>query len=494
MVDIQLNDKNSNTKHQKYIDFYTTLNANEVKDTEYWGLGIENESYLMFKNLVNVQRHVYLMDQKPERYSVNYWKNYKKTALFNTLRDLPDNIETPIYVNGYLFQKTDINGYHSTLYKEKSTINLKFNGTTVDEYLKRESPVVSELFKNNIIYDGDTIEFTTFDFYKTTVESTIKELIEVKAKFLSEVNTHLCGKGQFCDELIYPPFNYGFAKHLSNPGNIAMCNNGTYHINITLPTALNSNGDIADLKGFRDRHANAIRGIQWIEPLLIALYGSPDILHTLNSKYSGGSQRLSLSRYIGMGIYDTGAMEKGKLLDTFDYNKSPGYFTKLHSNSPYNPPKKIGYDFNYNKFTKHGIELRILDYFPEEYLESVINLLVLICDYSTKQEIPDPRQHHLWNDVVLDCLRNGSNASMKPEFYNLLFSIFGIQTCWPWLNLFFPLKDKSVVSVMNTLSTDLYKYERNGDVSKKLSPNMKPICLVDYNRKIKMTFKKIMKV
>ena len=38
-------------KHQKYIDFYDNL---KKTDTEYWGIGIENESYIMFKEPVKV--------------------------------------------------------------------------------------------------------------------------------------------------------------------------------------------------------------------------------------------------------------------------------------------------------------------------------------------------------------------------------------------------------------------------------------------------------
>ncbi len=483
-----MNSKIYGEKHTKYIEFYAALQKDPTKDTEYWGIGIENESYLMFKNLIKIPRHVYLMNQRPERYSVDYWKNYKKQPLFSTLQKLPSHIETPIYINGYLFQNSDIHGNHKTLYTSPPRVNPQYLGVTVDTYLKNVSPVIRDLFKTNIIYDGDTIEFTTFNFYKTNVLTAIKELSDIKTRFLEEVNLHLYGKGLFQNELIYPPFNYGFAEHLSNPDNIAMCNNGTYHINITLPTILDVDGSIRNLKEFRDAHANAIRGIQWVEPLLVALYGSPDILHTLNTTYSGGSQRLSLSRYIGLGTYDTIAMEKGKLLDCNDPKKSTGYLKELHCNSPYLPPEKTGYDFNYNKFTKHGIELRILDSFPEEFLEDVMNFLVLICDYSTKYDIPDPRLDSAWNKAVLDCLRYGSDAVIMPTFYTVIYDIFGMMTCWSWMSVLFLVPSdthKTPMKVMKEISEHLYRYNRNGNVSRKLSPTMKLPIFVDYNKEIK---------
>ena len=53
--------KFSQDKHLKYYDFYKNSN---LKDNEYWGLGIENESYLMFENLVKVDKNFILNNQK----------------------------------------------------------------------------------------------------------------------------------------------------------------------------------------------------------------------------------------------------------------------------------------------------------------------------------------------------------------------------------------------------------------------------------------------
>ena len=40
-------------KHQKYIDFYTN---HSKTNTEYWGLGIENETYLVLNDLIDVPK------------------------------------------------------------------------------------------------------------------------------------------------------------------------------------------------------------------------------------------------------------------------------------------------------------------------------------------------------------------------------------------------------------------------------------------------------
>jgi hypothetical protein len=95
-----------------------------------------------------------------------------------------------------------------------------------------------------MIYDGDTFEFTTVNFYKSNVRNVINELKQIKSVFLREINEKLVKRGTiFTDKIIYPKYNYGFARFLTNINNLGICNNATYHINITLPTKLR-NGNI----------------------------------------------------------------------------------------------------------------------------------------------------------------------------------------------------------------------------------------------------------
>jgi hypothetical protein len=485
-----MDSKETFEKHAKYVDFYKKIKP----EKEYWGLGIENECYLMFDGLDSVTPDFIQTRHQAERYSVDYWKNYETGVLEKTLAKLNTGIPTPTYINSYLFRNMDLLGEHETLYTKTPKANPHFSGETVDQYLRRVSPVTVDLFKNHMIYDGDTFEFTTFNFYKATVRTILQELKYIKDTFLKEMNKRLVSKFTiFKKPLIYPQFNYGFAKFASNPRNIAVCNNGTYHINMTLPTKLNPDGSIANPEEFRAQHANAIRAIQWIEPLLIALYGTPDILHCLNPAYAGGSQRLAMSRYIGVGTYDTQTMEKGKLLDTYDYTSQAGgnYFTELHTNSPYTPPKTIGYDFNYNKFTKHGIEFRVLDYFPEEHLEHIVNLLLLACQHSLYVEIPDPRleSQPVWKHFCKKAVQKGSVATVKPEMYIPLFKVFGVNisalTWWPFKGV----GNHNVLRVAQILANTLYKSYRNDTICLKMSPFMRPIVLVDYNAEVKKKYR-----
>lgn len=477
------------SKHKKYFDFYENYNSKyDDNKYEYWGLGIENESYLMFNKYDNLDKNFLINNQNRERYSVDYYKNYKKDKLCETLDKL-NNVDMPSYINSYLFQNNDIYGEPINKYTKKPTLNTKFSGKTIDTYIKENNNTIRNLFKKYVTYDGDTIEFTTFDFYKTTVKNVIAELLTIKQVYLGELNTVLYKIGIFEHEIVYPKLNYGFVRYLTNIDNLGICNNGTYHLNITLPTALNYNMDIKDMDEFKRVHSNAIRAIQWMEPFLIALYGTPDILHLLNKEYAGGSLRLMMSRYIGLLTYNNMSMEFGKKLNNFDYNYKNHYFEELHKNSMYNPPIQIGYDINFSKFKKHGIELRIFDYFPEEYLEDIFNFIVLLCQVSMEKYIDNPLEDKLLFNVTIECLKKGSDAKIPYELYYKIKKIFNMNTFYPY---FTEREPKTILYVLNKIAKHLYSNYKNMLICKKMSPNMKPIIFVNYNLIVKNEFKKLL--
>ena len=77
-------------KHKKYQDSY---GANEI----YWGLGIENELYLEFDKPKKVDKNFFLNNHKRERYSVDYYSNYKPECLKKAFQK---------YSHIYCFQNT----------------------------------------------------------------------------------------------------------------------------------------------------------------------------------------------------------------------------------------------------------------------------------------------------------------------------------------------------------------------------------------------------
>ena len=501
-------DKTNAEKHKKYIDFYLGKDRRTPSydtEEEFWGIGIENESYMMTEKMEEVKSEFLMNNTKRERYSIDYFLNYKMDEYKKTVSYI-EKVTVPHYINSYMFQKMDIHGEHKTLYTKGIRMNQKFCGMTIHEYMKYMSKKYEKLFNKNVIFDGDTIEFTTNRFYKTTVNDTVNELNTIKHIFLREVNKYLANKFIFGSAICFPSYNYGFVKYMSNPNNIGICNSGTYHINITLPTTLSLDGmKIKEPAAFKHTHQNAIRFIQWVEPLIIALYGTPDILSCANAVvqgtnaivqgtnavecangYSKGSLRLMMSRYIGLGTYDTDTMEPGKKLNDFEYKRDAShYFNQLHNpaDSPYNPPETIGYDFNYNKFKNHGIELRVLDYFPEEYLTDVINFIILVCQHSIyNNKTINPQHSKLWNELVVCCIRQGSEAMVSNELYLQLREIFEMDTECSCFSLLRRNKERTVMKVITKISDFLYDKYREDTIVQKMSPSMKKIVWVDYNK------------
>ena len=122
---------------------------------------------------------------------------------------------------------------------------------------------------------------------------------------------------------------------------MSMFNNGTLHYNITLPTQLNENKLIKDKDKFYKDHQLAIKIIQWFEPFIISIYNTPDYFSTLENyekkeMYSKCSQRCAISRYIGIGTYDSDLMLSGKILTTSGdifFNNNNWWYNKYHQNT-----------------------------------------------------------------------------------------------------------------------------------------------------------------
>nr|XP_012556004.1 serine-rich adhesin for platelets-like [Hydra vulgaris] len=421
---------NEDSKHIKYKKMYR---PNDI----YYGIGIENETYLLSDKPIVRSGEWIINNRKRERYSVDYWTNFKSDDVSVALKliDKKKMYDIPVFINSHAFTKCDRNNEHKTMYTKLTEPNMKFEGKTIHDIMMTNSKYYRDNNDIEFVYDGDTFEFTTIDFYNTTVNNCIKQLNDFKQRFLQEINRVFTEqsvlKGHYDNEIKYA-VNYGFVNFTTNPRNIAICNNGTYHINITLPTKLDSKGKIQNIKSFKNVHSNAINALQWIEPLLVGCYGSPDILSVLNDKFSKGSQRLAISRYISVGTYDTNTMPEGKLLDTFEYDNDNGsenigrWYKKYHKKSAYNAQKMIGLDVNYHKHYNHGIELRFFDYFPEEYLASVINTLLLVCQKSMLKKFPPVSGSECYDDQICKCVNDGFSATINKDYLLELAKLFDL--------------------------------------------------------------------
>ena len=423
--------KNSSDKHTKYKDSY---GKNEL----YWGIGLENELYLEFEKKTFVDKKKFLNYHKRERYSVDYYKNYVEEYvdcgfLYESFNH---SGELPVLLNSHSLTKTDQFNNSKTLYTKLCEPNPKFCGQTLWDVAKKNA-YLADNFEKNFTFDGDTIEIITNNFYNAKLCDVMKEYKKSKNNFISNLRTVFSENNIFTEygEIGFIKENHPFAVYLTNFNNIGIFNNGTLHFNITLPTKLQEDGKIADKVEFLNIHKNYIKLIQFMEPFFLAKYGSPDKFSTISCDYaklfSACSQRCAVSRYIGIGTYDTDDMKTGKLLQDdcsqFDVvTKEYGWYNQYYKKCAYIKGEKMGYDINFNKHYNHGVEIRFFDHIADDdIIEEALEDLIYFGDWALENDITEnPIKNAIWNGLVVKCMREGKNTQLSFEELELYSSIF----------------------------------------------------------------------
>lgn len=447
-------------KHKRY-------GASYVSNELFWGLGIERESYFEMSLPIQVPGSFLKTNHHPERYSVNYFTSYKNPLLEKTMHifDKPsETIQLPLLLNSHTLTKCDASLEHSTLYKKTPTTNPAYSGKSIFEILRSSDPTFFlESYEKWFCFDGDSIEVMTQNFLNTTVMKTCLEL-EERTKLLENKFNDIFKEHSILTEYGIPRWmrdNHGFAIMASNQKNVAIFNNGTYHINLTLPTQLNSDKKIADYPKFVETHRILARFYQWLEPVLVGCFSSPDPLSYIDPHhYSCGSQRGAMSRYIGFGTFDTDTMPTGKIMSTDIRSIKSTWYAEYHRNSGYQPLDKVGLDINFQKHWNHGIELRFFDWFPECRLPGLLRFLVYCMDLSLElNACPNPIQNPIWNSWMTRVVQKGTLAGATHEECKMLRSILKIPIAREY-------------STCESLFADLYrklkkKYECKGPCSKR---------------------------
>lgn len=462
-------------KHKIYASAY------KAGDT-FWGIGIECEAYIETAIRRRVKGEAFLTDQKPERYSVPYYKTYRDGIYNQALKGLPAAAicesaavaaaeakaaatcqppaqsqtdttsasadqqtqtlfsesafyDLPFLINAHSFVRTDISGEHTTSFLKVEdvadrrgyhydTIPNSRCQQTILAALTATNPyfeVADDVRGEDFLFDGDSIEIATRDFYKTSIEACIQEFKNMRTEFIENLNNAWIAASL---PVKYQPLrwmrtNYPFVIYHSNPRNIAIFNNGTYHFNFTMPTPLNDQRKPVAPAAFIRRHQKAARYIQWLEPFLIANYGTADPLSKstiMGHRFSAASQRAAVSRYIGVGSYNTRKMPQGKL-NTVCYvearvTKEDGWMSSYLRGCAYKPLEEIGMDINFHKHYNHGLELRFFDYFVEERLTSVLSTLVHVLDQSQTVTLMPAAESALWNTMVEEVMQHGKQTQI----------------------------------------------------------------------------------
>lgn len=424
----------------------------------YWGIGLENETYMQFEEPLIVSGEFIQEKIGFEKYSIDYRKCYKPESLAPMLKkafNLTENYKVSRMMNSHSLEKLDINYQHKTLSPVKKVIdteagetiaepiaNPQYLGKSIMELFLEDQPynIQSMITQRNktmgsVHFDGDSIEFVTKYFENRTITDSCKELKATKKLFLDKINESSVLNGK----LNFPDYNNGLNMFMTNQENLVLFNNGTYHFHITLPS-LTEDSRIVDYNAFEKTHANAIYLLQWFEPFFISTLGSPDIMGVISDKYSLdkkftlGSMRNAMSRYIGVGTYNK-SMPKGKILTykvdnfrkllKFTKEENIWWRDQIEADMEYEMLSEVGLDFNQEKMYQSGFEFRSFDEFPAEYLNDVLFSIILICEHSLN--LPDVQWGHdskAWNNLVFKTLKMGYateiNEEEKKELLNLL--------------------------------------------------------------------------
>jgi hypothetical protein len=412
----------------------------------YWGIGLENETYLQFEESLVVSGQFIQEKMGRERYSIDYLKCYRAGSLEKVLArafDSSKNYLVSQMMNSHSLEKLDIHFQHKTIQSAPPLLdNPDYAGKSILELFLEKQPFQIQSMltqKNNpmgsIIFDGDTIEFVTKYYENRTIQESFNELKASKKIFLDKLNETKILPGP----LTYPQYNIGINMFMSNQKKLVLFNNGTFHFHITLPT-LTEDSRIVDYTAFDQSHHKAIYLLQWFEPLFIATLGSPDIMSVISDKFNmeekfaGGSMRNAMSRYTGVGTYHR-SMPKGKVLTfpveefrkllKFQKEENIWWRDRIESELSYELLSDVGLDFNREKLYQSGYEFRSFDEFPTEYLPEVLHAIVLISEHAQHgEEIEWASNNVIWNNLVFKTLTQGYKTEMTEEEKNEIIRVF----------------------------------------------------------------------
>lgn len=252
---------------------------------------------------------------------------------------------------------------------------------------------------------------------------------------------------------------------------------GSYHLTMTLPF----NKQMGEKK-FIKMHQNFANQLQWLEPLLLASFFSCDdtAMGTSQKKVRGSFRVMrvgwgnlagsdirkfnkGVGRYSNIKTYwreglDFYNIEKLKWCSTVTI-KEPGAISALSSNfrtfgapDPDHPEERE----SGSKMTiPNGIEFRIFDHFPSDYLQELCKFIVLVAENSRKHETKKyVYKNKHWKGMVQTIMEEGWKAKLSD---GILKELRGV------LKLEIKTKNNQAYNVLKTINTELFKKHKDGD-------------------------------
>lgn len=286
---------------------------------------------------------------------------------------------------------------------------------------------------------------------------------------------------------------------------------GSYHVTITLPHKKS-----IKQQTFIDLHKNFANQIQWIQPLLLSVFFSPDQLSIINDKTSQGSFRVfqvgwgmfsssdvsKISKTTGISRMSNQSMKWISLLNFENKNKFDKCDLNFIKTKEPNAKSLYGSDFRtfgpiIQKFDKierenasgmkvpYGLELRIFDNFNSCNINSLMKIIVLIAENSRKFKTPDyVYDNKIWQSTIINISKNGWNGIISTQYIHLLEKM---------LNINLSNKYKRADLVFQDLVNKLVDKNKNGLFVKLMSNKFNSVTIPNINREaMKVSFQKFL--
>ena len=296
------------------------------------------------------------------------------------------------------------------------------------------------------------IETKNLDYHNVSLDKVINEMNKNKAEIITELNKNLDDKiGKYTiDETLVGSHNIlSFETELNESSSDELKEKdiklyqdytGSYHFWITLPSKKKDDINIT--------HQKAMYLLQSIEPLLVSIFSSSDPNKSKNAvKGSYRNLNNTWALYGFSNTYNYDSLDSRVVGFGKEYRKSHKlgtsiYLDKLMNNitSPINTTKipdytliedkkwlRFGADFR-RKQGINGFEFRIMDHFPEKYLEDVAKILYLIATHTYQivdsRKMEYPLDNNSWNSMMHQSLINGSDMKIENDYVEHLDNQF----------------------------------------------------------------------
>lgn len=474
--------------------------------TVYWGLGIEHEMQLFHLAPTGMKNTHIMFDSQEstcflsgDMHQVGSCCKMQKPCFYHPKKEDDDFVKLNIEERRFLSNmQWELTGRQAKGCQPDPTI------------IKRVSILMPELITTN--------------FTNRTIDSITKEIRDLESKFINlqmrnphtlekiakygKLTTHTCGSSSEILVPIRPTINSPEYQFEPVPMTDYL---GSYHLTITLPYTR----DITK-KEYISMHREMANQIQWLEPLLTCGFFSPtenSVGKFGNNKDTEGSYRvmnIGWGNFGGSNVRKIGTKGLDRGANIFPYWRKGFHFQNTkrldecaQSTPPYYKKAKsihtgdfrtFGFEPNMEKCIRdyraedcpkadgapikqpYGIEIRIFDHFPSEYLIELMRIIVLISANSMRH----PAKEYVYRDkrwitALRDIMTDGWNTTLANGYVSAIRKNFGI-----------PVETHShlAIDILKTVVHELYIINKDSFFNRVMNehPEIEPI-VPDINRK-----------